>query len=45
MHNGRARTLSEAVAMQAGQAADSAASYSALSHRDRAALVEFLRSL
>ena len=45
MHNGRARTLSDAIAMHAGQAADSATTYRALSHRDRASLVEFLRSL
>lgn len=45
MHDGRARTLSEAIAMHAGQAADSAARFGSLSHAERAALIEFLRSL
>jgi CxxC motif-containing protein (DUF1111 family) len=45
MHNGRARTLSDAITMHAGQAADSAARFRLLTHAERAALVEFLRSL
>lgn len=45
MHNGRARTLSDAIALHGGQAADSAAAFGSLSQRDRAALLEFLRSL
>lgn len=45
MHDGRARTLSDAMAMHAGQAADSAARFRSFTHAERAALVEFLRSL
>ncbi len=45
MHDGRAHTLSEAIAMHAGQASDSAARFGSLTHAERAALVEFLRSL
>lgn len=45
MHDGRARTLSAAISMHAGQAADSAAQFQALTHGQRAALVRFLESL
>ncbi len=45
LHDGRAATLSQAIVMHGGQAADSARKYGALSAVQRAAIVAFLRSL
>ncbi len=45
MHDGRASTLDEAVALHGGQAATSTSKYFALSHQERLTLQAFLKSL
>jgi CxxC motif-containing protein (DUF1111 family) len=45
LHDGRARTVDEAIRAHSGQAARSADDYAALSASDRAALVTFVNSL
>lgn len=45
LHDGRARTLEEAIAWHGGESAASRDAYSALSSDDRAKLLAFLRSL
>lgn len=45
LHDGRARTIEEAVLWHDGEAAESKAQFMALGERDRAALLQFLNSL
>ena len=45
LHDGRARTLAEAILWHGGEAANSAESFRNLNASDRAALIEFLQSL
>jgi len=45
LHDGRARTIDEAIRWHGGEASDSSMSYEALSDPDKAALLEFLNSL
>ena len=45
LHDGRARTLQEAILWHGGEAADSRGRFEALSRSERDAVVEFLRSL
>jgi CxxC motif-containing protein (DUF1111 family) len=45
LHDGRARTISEAILWHGGEAAASRESYRRLAHDDRAAIVAFLESL
>ncbi len=45
LHDGRARSLEEAILWHGGEAADARARFIALSKRDRDALIAFLRSL
>jgi CxxC motif-containing protein (DUF1111 family) len=45
LHDGRARSIEEAILLHAGEATHSRERFQALSEKDRAALLEFLRSL
>lgn len=45
LHDGRAKSLEEAILLHGGEAAHSQQRFQALSEKDRAALLEFLRSL
>lgn len=45
LHDGRARTIQEAILWHGGEAANSRANFEALSPADRALLLEFLNSL
>jgi CxxC motif-containing protein (DUF1111 family) len=45
LHDGRARSIEEAILLHAGEATRSRERFQALSEKDRAALLEFLRSL
>jgi len=45
LHDGRARTIDEAIRWHGGEAEDARAAYDELSGEDREALLEFLRSL
>jgi len=45
LHDGRARTLTEAIMWHGGEAAQSTAYFSNLSKADRDAVLKFLRSL
>jgi len=45
MHDGRAKTLDEAIRLHRGQATSSANGYIQLTHQDREALLAFLKSL
>lgn len=45
LHDGRARSIEEAILLHAGEATHSRERFRALSEKDRAALLEFLRSL
>jgi CxxC motif-containing protein (DUF1111 family) len=45
MHDGRAETFEEAIALHGGEGAAARAAFAALSPEDRARLVRFLRSL
>jgi len=45
MHDGRAKTLEEAIGMHGGQGGRPAAKYKALSYSEQVALVAFLKTL
>jgi CxxC motif-containing protein (DUF1111 family) len=44
MHDGRARSVDEAIQLHGGEAAGARAAYRALSAGDKAALLDFVRS-
>jgi CxxC motif-containing protein (DUF1111 family) len=45
LHDGRARTLDEAIMWHGGEGATSRAAYDALSTADKALMIHFLKSL